>query len=222
MMEADMRRIVLAVPVAAVVLLAWFAIEANAQTTKTSRGIVIALTGDMLTVKAEGQEVKFAVDAKTLVTAEGGSTASRKAEAKGAPGPKLAELIRVGNAVEVTYMESGGTMRATSIRRVSDAGRSGGTAQSSDSVTGTIDSISGNTLTISGSMARDATFKQSIMVDNSTKIVAEGAGTAAAKSGGKLVLSDHIGPGDRVTVTYETKGNMLHATEIRVRQRVKK
>jgi len=216
-----MRRIVLAVPVAAVALLAWLAIEATAQTTKTSRGIVIALSGDVLTVKADGQEVKFAVDAKTLVTAEGGSTASRKAEAKGQPGPKLSELIKVGNAVEVTYMESGGTMRATSIRRVSDAGQSGGT-ESSDSVTGTIDSISGTTLTISGSMGRDATFKQSIMVDNSTKIVAEGAGTAAAMSGGKLVLSDHIGPGDRVTVTYQTKGNMLHATEIRVRQRVKK
>jgi len=221
MMEADMRRIVLAVPVAAVALLAWLAIEATAQTTKTSRGIVIALSGDVLTVKADGQEVKFAVDAKTLVTAEGGSTASRKAEAKGQPGPKLSELIKVGNAVEVTYMESGGTMRATSIRRVSDAGQSGRT-ESSDSVTGTIDSISGTTLTISGSMGRDATFKQSIMVDNSTKIVAEGAGTAAAMSGGKLVLSDHIGPGDRVTVTYQTKGNMLHATEIRVRQRVKK
>ena len=214
-----MRRIVLAVPVAAVVFLVWFAFEATAQTTKTSRGTVTALTGDVLTVKTGVQEMKFAVDAKTLVTVEGGSTASRKAEATGKPGPKLSELIKVGNAVEVTYLESGGTMRATGIRRVSDAGGSGG---SSDSVTGTVDSISGNTLTISGAMGRDATFKQSITVDNSTKIVAEGAGTAAAKSGGKLVLSDHLGPGDRVTVTYEKKGNMLHASEIRVRQRVKK
>jgi hypothetical protein len=77
-------------------------------------------------------------------------------------------------------------------------------------------------LTISGSSGRDAKFKQMITVDNSTKIVAEGAGTAAAKSGGKLVLSDHVGPGDRVTVTYAPKGTALHATEILVRQRVKK
>jgi hypothetical protein len=222
MMEADMRRFVLTVPVAAVALLAWFAYEATAQPTKTSRGTVTALTGDMLTVKTDGQEMKFAVDAKTRVIAEGGSTASRQAEATGKAGPKLSDLIQVGNAVEVTYTESGGTMRATGIRRVADAGRPGGTAKDSDTVDATVDSISGNTLTISGTMGRDASFKQSITVDESTKIVAAGAGTAAAKSGGKLVLSDHLGPGDRVTVTYETKGTMVHATEIRVRQRVKK
>lgn len=215
-----MRRIVLAVPLAAVALLGWSASDATAQSTKTSRGTVSALTGDMLTVKTDGQEMKFAVDAKTLVTADGGSTATRKAEATGKAGPRLSDLIQVGHAVEVTYMESGGTMRATSIRRVSDPGRPG--APASDSVTGTVDSISGNTLTISGTMGRDASFKQSITVDNATKIVAEGAGTAAAKAGGKLVLSDHLGPGDRVTVTYETKNNELHATEIRIRQRVKK
>jgi hypothetical protein len=220
MMEADMRRVVLVVPLVAVALLAWFALDATAQTTKTGRGTVTALTGDVVTVKTDGGEMKFAVDAKTTVTADGGSTATRKAEATGKAGPRLSDLIQVGNAVEVTYTESAGTMRATSIRRIADAGRPPGPA--SESVSGTIDSISGNTMTISGSSGRDITFKQSITVDNSTKIIAEGAGTAAAKSGGKLVLSDHVGPGDRVTVTYETKGTVLHATEIRVRQRVKK
>ena len=215
-----MRRVVLVVPIVAVALLVWFAFDATAQTTKTSRGTVTALTGDVLTVKTDGGEMKFAVDAKTLVTADGGSTATRKAEATGKAGPRLSDLIQVGHAVEVTYTESAGTLRATGIRRVADVGRPAGPG--SDSVTGTVDSISGNTLTISGTMGRDATFKQSITVDNATKIVAEGAGTAAAKSGGKLVLSDHLGPGDRVTVTYETKGNTLHATEIRIRQRVKK
>ena len=215
-----MRRVVLGVPLVAVALLAWFSLEAAAQTTKTSRGTVTALTGDMLTLKADAQEMKFAVDAKTVVTADGGSTASRKAEATGKSGPRLSDLIQVGNAVEVTYTESGGTMRATGIRRITDPGRPPGPA--SETVNGTIDSISGNTMTVSGTSGRDIKFTQTIMVDNATKIVAEGAGTAAAKSGGKLVLSDHVGPGDRVTVTYETKGNMVHATEIRVRQRVKK
>jgi hypothetical protein len=219
-----MRRIVLAVPVAAVALLAWFALDATAQTTKTTRGTVTALTGDMLTVKTDSGEMKFAVDAKTTVTAEGGSTASRKADASGKSGPKLSELIQVGNPVEVTYMESGGTMRATGIRRVADAGRpapAGPSAPSTATVNGTVDSISGNTVTVSGTTG-DAKFKQSISVDNTTKIVAEGAGTAAAKSGGKLVLSEHIGPGDRVTITYHPQGTTLHATEIRVRQRAKK
>jgi len=219
MMEAVMRRFVL-VPLAVVALLSWSALEASAQATKTSRGTVTALTGDMLTVKTEGAEMKFAVDGNTRVVADGGSTATRKAEATGKTGPKLADLIQVGHAVEVSYTESAGTMRATSIRRVSDPGRAA--APGVESVTGTVDSISGNTLTVSGTSGRDVTFKQSISVDNSTKIVADGAGTAAAKSGGKLVLSDHLGPGDRVTVSYEAKGNTLHATEVRVRQRVKK
>jgi hypothetical protein len=125
-MEADMRRFVLAVPVAAFVLLGWFALEATAQTTKTSRGRVAALTGDMITVTVDGQEMKFTVDEKTIVTVGGAGTAARKAEAAGKPGPKLADLIQVGNAVEVSYTESGGTMRATGIRRVADPGRSGG------------------------------------------------------------------------------------------------
>lgn len=217
-----MRRMLLAVPVAAFVLVGWFALEATAQTTKTSRGRVAALTGDMITVTVDGQEKKFTVDAKTIVTAEGGSTASRQAEATGKTGPKLADLVQVGNAVEVSYTESGGTMRATGIRRVADVGRSGEAGGSSETVTGTVDSISGNAVTLSGSISGGGTFKQTIAVDTSTKIVAEGAGTAAAQTGGKLVLSDHLGPGDRVTITYETKGNTLHASEIRVRQRVKK
>jgi hypothetical protein len=219
-----MRRIVLAVPVAAVALLAWFALDATAQTTKTSRGTVTALSGDMVTVKTDSQEMKFAVDAKTTVTVEGGATASRKADATGKSGPKLSELIQVGNPVEVTYIESGGTMRATAIRRVADAGRPASTSPSAprtETVDGTVDSISGNTVTVSGTTG-DAKFKQSITVDSTTKIVAEGAGTAAAKSGGKLVLSEHIGPGDRVTITYHAQGTTLHATEIRVRQRAKK
>jgi hypothetical protein len=219
-----MRRIVLAVPVAAVALLAWFALDATAQTTKTTRGTVTALSGDMVTVKTDSGEMKFAVDAKTTVTAEGGTTASRKADASGKSGPKLSELIQVGNPVEVTYMESGGTMRATGIRRVATAGGpapTGSTAPRSETVDGTVDSISGNTVTLSGTTG-DAKFKQSVTVDNTTRIIAEGAGTAASKAGGKLVLSEHIGPGDRVTVTYHAQGTTLHATEIRVRQRAKK
>jgi Domain of unknown function (DUF5666) len=219
-----MRPIVLAVPVATIALLAWFALDATAQTSKTTRGTVTAMSGDMVTVKTANLEMKFTVDAKTTVTVDGGTTASRKADASGQSGPKLSELIQVGNPVEVTYVESGGVMRATGIRRVVDASGpapTGQTAPRSETVNGTVDSISGNTVTVSGTTG-DAKFKQSITVDNTTKIVAEGAGTAASKSGGKLVLSEHIGPGDRVTITYHPQGTTLHATEIRVRQRAKK
>lgn len=216
-----MRRIVPVVPLAAIALVAWFATEVSGQGTKTARGTVTALAGDMVTVKAGAQEMKFAVDAKTRVVAEGGSTATRQAEAAGKAGPKLADIIKVGNAVEVTYTETGGAMHATAIRRVVDAGPAPG-APAEETANGTVDSISGNTVAISGSSGGGAKFKMSFTVDANTRVIAEGAGTAAAKSGGKLALTDQVGPGDRITVTYRTAGDVLRATEIRVREKAKK
>jgi Domain of unknown function (DUF5666) len=222
-----MRRYVRALPLAAVVLIGWLAADATAQE-KTARGTVTAMSSNTMTVKAGEQELKFAVDAKTTVVATGGSTASRAAEAAGKAGPSLTELIKVGEAVEVNYTETGGTLRATRVRRIRDAGPGGGSTseqkaeERAETASGTVDSLSGNTLTISGSGSGGATFKQSFTVDAATKVVGEGAGTAASARGGKLVLSDYIGPGDRVTVTYQKKGTSLHASEIRVRQKAKK
>ncbi len=222
-MEVDMRRSVPVVPLTIVVVLASFVSAAQAQETKTARGTVTAMAGDIITVKAGDREMKFTTDAKTTVTVEGGGTASREAQAAGARGPALSELIKVGNPVEVSYTEVGGTMRATRIRRVRDAGSGGGSTsdQGSESSTGVIDSLVGNTLTISGSRS-GGTFKQSFTVDNTTDLMGEGVGTAAAKSGGKLNLLTYLTPGDRVTVTYHKLKDTLHASEIRILQKVKK
>ena len=46
--------------------------------------------------------------------------------------------------------------------------------------------------------------------------------TAAAAKGGKLVLSDFVGVGDQVTVTYRKSASGLHAEEVRVRAKGKK
>ena len=196
--------------------------QAAAQEAKSARGTVIAVSGDSITVRAAERELKFTVDPKTLLTASGAGTADRKAEAAGKPGLRLADFVKTGDAVEVTYQETGSTMRASNIRRVSSAGPGGGSMSGdrAETANGTVDSISASTLVISGQAGGGGSFKQSFAVDATTKVVAVGASTAA--TGGKVALADFVGVGDQVTVSYRKAGSGLHADEVRVRAKGKK
>ena len=197
--------------------------QAAAQGTKSARGTVTAIGGDSITVKAAERELKFTVDPKTVLTASGAGTAERKAEAAGKPGPRLADFVKTGDAVEVTYQETGSTMRASSIRHVADAGPGGGSLSGdrSESANGRVDSLSGSTLVISGSTG-SGTFKQSFAVDAATKVIAMGASTAASAADGKIKIGDFVGVGDQVTVNYRKAGSGLHADEVRVRAKAPK
>ena len=197
--------------------------QAAAQETKSARGTVTAISGGTITVKAADRELKFTVDAKTVLTASGAGTAERKAEAAGTPGPRLSDFVKTGDAIEVTYQETGGAMRATRIARVNSAGAGGGSVsgERSESSNGTVDSLSGSTLVISGSSAGGGSFKQSFAVDATTKVIAVGASTALASSG-KIVIADFVGIGDQVTVSYRKAGSSLHADEVRVRVKAPK
>ena len=108
-----MRRMVVT---SAILVFAWLVVPALAQS-KSARGTVTAMSGDTVTVKAGTQELKFTVDATTRVVGEGAGTASRAAEAKGATGPKLAEVLKVGDNVEVSYRDSSGMLHATTVQR---------------------------------------------------------------------------------------------------------
>ena len=88
----------------------------------------------------------------------------------------------------------------------------------SESSNGTVDSLSGSTLVISGS-AGSGSFKQSFAVDATTRVIAMGASTAAAATGGKVAIADIVGIGDQVTVSYRKAGSGLHADEVRVGSR---
>ena len=199
------------------IVTAWLPARAAAQETKSARGTVIAVGGDSITVKAAERELKFAVDSKTVLTASGAGTADRRADAAGKPGPRVADFVKAGDAVEVSYQETGSTMRASNIRRVTSAGSQSMPADRAD---GRVDSISGSTLAISGSAGSGGSFKQSFAVDANTKVIAVGASTAAA--GGKIVLTDFVGVGDQVTVSYTKAGSGLHADEVRVRSKAPK
>ena len=191
--------------------------HAAAQETKSARGTVTAIGGDSITVKAAERELKFMVDPKTVLTASGAGTADRKAEAAGKPGPRLADFVKTGDAVEVSYLETGSTMRASSIRRVASAGGGSMSGDRTETANGTVDSISGSTLVISGSAGGGGAFKQSYVVDATTKVIAMGASTAAAATGGKVSITDFVGIGDQVMVSYRKAGSSLHADEVRVR-----
>jgi len=213
-----MRGTLLALVVAAIGIVTWPSTQALAQdTSNKTRGTVSALGADSVSVKVRDAEMKFSVTPKTVVEARGAGTAGRQAQAAGKPGPKLSEVVKTGEAVEVSYVEAtGGALRATRIRAVASVG-GGGEDKPSDMVsTGTVKSVTANAMTITGSAGGGATFTQSFTIAPSTKVIAKGAGTAAAASGGKIAITEAVGTGDRVTVSYREAGNALQASEVRV------
>ena len=197
----------------AVGVVSWPASQVSAQGTaaKTARGTVTAMAADSVTVKVGSVDMKFAVDNKTMVTAAGGSTKERAAKEAGAAGPKLADVIKVGQPVSVSYHDMGGTLHAASITAVGSAGADPAAAKSSS---GTVQSVSATSMTITGSGGSGAKFTQTFVIDGDTKVVGKGASTAT--KGGKVAITDLVASGDHVTVNYHTVGTALHASDVRV------
>ena len=186
---------------------------------KTATGTITSISASSLVVKVAGQDMTFAVDAKTVVEARGAGTADRRAEAAGTPGPKITDLLKAGQNVEVTYMAMGSMNHATKVRTVTSVPADGGSkmaaAAPTKTATGTVSTVSASSITISASAG-----PQTFAVDGSTKVVGQGMGTAAAAAGGKAAFTDLVGAGDRVSVTYHEAG--MHAAEVRVTAKAKK
>ena len=75
---------------------------------------------------------------------------------------------------------------------------------------GTVKSVSGNSLTVTAAGGKDMTFA----VDNSTKFVGKGLGTKSKE--GNLTATDAVAAGDHVSVTYHDMGGTMHAANVRV------
>jgi hypothetical protein len=212
-----MKRLLLALPLAALSLVG-FTPHAFAQDAKTARGTVTNIAGSSMTVKIAGQEMKFSVDNKTKVEVRGGSTKTREAAAAGKPGPMLTDVMRVGQAVAVTYQDTGGTLHASLIRAIPSAGSTGSapTASSEEKSHGIVKSVGSDSITITGASGGGGTFTQTFIIDSSTKVIAKGAGTMTAKRGGRAPLTDLLAGGDNVSVSYHKTGNTLHASDVRV------
>lgn len=207
-----MRGSIVASSVAALFVLCLFPPQASAQETQKSRGTLISMAADSVTVKVGTADLKFSVDEKTVVEAPGGSTKTRAAAAAGKPGPKLSEVLKVGDPVEVSYKDAA-TRHATSIRKLSALPSADAPSHVSN---GTVTAVTATSLTISGTSGGGATFTQTFAIDDKTRVTAKGASTALASSGGKGPANALIAKGDRVSVSYEAAGSALHASEIRV------
>src|SRR5690242_10679243 len=91
---------------------------AHGQDARMARGKITALAANELTIKVGDRDMTFGVDGATHVVAAGGGTKTRAAQEVGRPGPRLDQLLRVGQGVEVTYADSGSSLHASRIRSI--------------------------------------------------------------------------------------------------------
>lgn len=186
---------------------------AMAQGTKTVKGSVTALGASSITVKVGEKDMTFAVDAKTQVVAPGGSTKTREAKAEGKAGPMLTDLVKVGDAVDVSYHEQG--MHAATVRRIAAVTPAPDpAAPKAKTTTGVVSAVSGSSLTIKGK-AGDTTFA----IDNKTTVSGTGIGTADRKlreGGEKPTITVFVKEGDTVTVTYQDVAGTNNASLVRI------
>lgn len=216
-----MQAVLLGVSFALLSVIWWPTPYALAADAKVARGAVVAIGGNSLTVKVRDQEMKFSVDSTTVVQARGAGTKARAAQATGGAGPKLADVLRVGQGVAVTYHELNGVLHASVVRvvpTVSGAGSSDEPPHEPAAMTsiGTVQAIGGNSITVAGSGGGGATFTQTFVIDQNTKVYAKGAGTASAARGGRAPFTELVGSGDLVRVSYRKMGDRLVATDVRV------
>lgn len=179
---------------------------------KWARGKVTAMAGDSLTVDVKGQAMTFTVDKTTEVVKSGASTKAREL-AKADKAPTLADILKVGDNVEVQYTEAEGKMHASLVR----AGISAAAAtsdQAAKKVEGIVSEVSGTSLSIKKD-GEAMTF----MIDPKTKVVGHGLGTMAREKkaeGAGVKLTDAVAVGDSVEITYKAMGDMKHAMLVQV------
>lgn len=202
-----MRPWVLALTLAVLAFLVTPARQAAAQESK-SRGTLTAMAADSITVKVGTTDMKFTLDDKTVVEAPGGATKSRAAAAAGKAGPTLSEVLKVGDAVEVTYKDPG--KHATMVRKISSPGSGGVPAKTA---AGTVTAVSASSMTIEGTGGGGSKFTQTYAIDSNTHVIARGA-TKSLAGGGPI--TNAVGKGDRVNVSFDDAGGSLKATEVRV------
>ena len=181
---------------------------------KWIRGKVTAVGTDTVTVTFKGSDMRFTVNKQTRVVGEGLGTAQRQAGSL-----KLSETVPVGTSAEVHYIETGGAMRATEVRTGVTSGEAASTAtpkeDSGESASGTVTALTGNSITI-----KSETGNVTFTVDRTTRVLARGAGTTAAKeraAGSGPTIGDLLKVGEDVTVFYHRTGSTRAAKEVRVR-----
>lgn len=192
------------------------AASAQGKETQWVRGTATAVSDNSITVKVKEKDYTFAIDRDTEVIARGAGTKTRAAQKAGEGGIKVSEVVKVGQGVEVRYHDMGGTLHAATIR----AGISGGLGETSfdrpraQDATGTVSAVTDDSLTVS-SGGQSLTFS----IDKSTKVVGRGLGTLGSEKkqeGAGLKITDAVGVGDTVRVSYHDTAGTKHAATVTV------
>jgi hypothetical protein len=180
---------------------------------KWARGKVTAMAGDTLTIDVKGQSMMFTVDKTTEVVKSGAGTKAREMARTGET-PKLSDVLKVGDEVEVSYTEADGKMHATMVRGGVSAPAMT-SAEAAQKMEGVVSEVSGSSLSIKSKDGETVNF----VVDEKTKVVGHGLGTMAREKkaeGQGVKLTDAVAVGDTVNVTYKMMGDMKHATHVAV------
>ena len=152
------------------------------------------------------------MNADTKVEAPGAGRQTRKVREAGGSGIKITEFVKTGNPVLVTYRETNGRNQAVSVRPISSAGPGGGSkSEAAKIASGKVKSITASALTVTHD-GKDLTFA----VDATTKVSAPGAGRATKAAGGRIPITDLVGNGDTVSVTYRDAGSAMNASQVRI------
>ena len=61
----------------------------------------------------------------------------------------------------------------------------------------------------------------SLTVDAKTNVIGKGLGTKARAKGGKATITELLGVGDRVSVTYQESGTAMHASKVELLAKAK-
>jgi hypothetical protein len=88
------------------------------------------------------------------------------------------------------------------------------TSEKAKTASGTVSAVTGTSLTVKGGK-EDMTFT----VDEKTKVTAAGGSTKTKEkqaAGQKTMITDFVGEGDMVSVTYHEMGAEKHAAAVRV------
>ena len=207
-----MRRAVLLVAAALVALSVQPANGAPEE--KWARGTISAIGADSLTLTVKAETMTFTVDKDTQVITPGGGTKTRQTQAMTGEKPKLADLFKVGDNVEVRYTEADGKMHAALIRGgVSAPAMTSG--EGTKRLEGVVTAVTGTSLTIKPKEGDAVTF----VIDEKVRITGTGLSTMTrekAAAGAKGVLTEAVAVGDTVDVSYKAMGEMKHASHVQV------
>ena len=197
-----MRRTVLAVTLAAATLVALVTTPAHGQSTQTARGTVTAMAGN-----AGHHRLRRSRDELRDRSADRGHGDRRRHgnARRGGSGEVRAEVLRADQGrrrdrsrlSRSRWQADGGERPPRCARRWK---RAPVRASRRMSINGTVESVTPVALMITGGSGGGSTFRQTFTIDEETKVVGRGAGTASRA--GKVTAPDLVSAGDRVSVSY--------------------